>query len=166
MLTAANLEAHDFRLDYAKELLAAMEHRRGKAALVEENNELRAKVAELTNLKELRERMSLRQNLIRVEENNAFQAKIDELIKENNKLQASHAKLASWVSLDSYRLRQLDLSIGRQGKEACPSEVWRDNFNLQNYARETLKLAEEFLSKFHVRQARQESEQKRQRVSQ
>ena len=159
MLTEANLEAHDFRLDYAKELLAAMEHRRGKAALVEENNELRAKVAELTNLKD-------RQNLIRVEENNAFQAKIDELIKENNKLQASHAKLASWVSLDSYRLRQLDLSIGRQGKEACPSEVWRDNFNLQNYARETLKLAEEFLSKFHVRQARQESEQKRQRVSQ
>ena len=158
MLTAANLEAHDFRLDYAKELLAAMEHRRGKAALVEENNELRAKVAELTNLKD-------RHNLIRVEENNAFQAKIDELIKENNKLQASHAKLASWVSLDSYRLRQLDLSIGRQGKEACPSEVWRDNFNLQNYARETLKLAEEFLSKFHVQQARQEPEQKRQRVS-
>ena len=82
MLTAANLEAHDFRLDYAKELLAAMEHRRGKAALVEENNELRAKVAELTNLKELRERLD--RNLIRVEEN-ALQAKVDELIKDNKK---------------------------------------------------------------------------------
>ena len=48
MLTEANLEAHDFRIAFAKELLATMEHRRNKAALVEANETLRAKVANLT----------------------------------------------------------------------------------------------------------------------
>ena len=118
MLTAANLEAHDFRLDYAKELLAAMEHRRGKAALVEENNVLRARVAELTDLKELRERLD--RNLRRVEEN-ALQAKVDELIKDNEKLEAfadSHAKLARYAVKYFESLRKLDVTTGPDLKNA------------------------------------------------
>ena len=53
MLTEANLEAHDFRLSFAKELLATMEYRRGKAALAAENAELRAKVVALTEENEV-----------------------------------------------------------------------------------------------------------------
>ena len=158
MLTEANLEAHDFRLDYAKELLAAMEHRRGKAALVEENNVLRARVAELTDLKELRERLD--RNLIRVEEN-ALQAKVDELIKDNKKLEAfadSHAKLARFAVSYFESLRKLDVTTGPDLENA--------KLMVQVYSTATLHRAERVISEFDSLPHRQEPEQKRRRVSQ
>ena len=159
MLTEANLEAHDFRLDYAKELLAAMEHRRGKAALVEENNVLRARVAELTDLKELRERLD--RNLIRVEEKNALQAKVDELIKDNEKLEAfadSHAKLARYAVNYFASLRKLDVTTGQDLKNA--------KLMVEVYSTATLHRAERVISEFDSLPHRQEPEQKRRRVSQ
>ena len=158
MLTAANLEAHDFRLDYAKELLAAMEHRRGKAALVEENNVLRARVAELTDLKELRERLD--RNLRRVEEN-ALQAKVDELIKDNKKLEAfadSHAKLARYAVKYFESLRQLDVTTGPDLKNA--------KVMVEVYSAATIHRAQMVISEFDSLPHRQEPEQKRRRVSQ
>ena len=158
MLTAANLEAHDFRLDYAKELLAAMEHRRGKAALVEENNVLRARVAELTDLKELRERLD--RNLRRVEEN-ALQAKVDELIKDNEKLEAfadSHAKLARYAVKYFESLRQLDVTTGPDLKNA--------KVMVEVYSAATIHRAQMVISEFDSLPHRQEPEQKRRRVSQ
>ena len=158
MLTEANLEAHDFRLDYAKELLAAMEHRRGKAALVEENNVLRARVAELTDLKELRERLD--RNLRRVEEN-ALQAKVDELIKDNKKLEAfadSHAKLARYAVSYFESLRQLDVTTGPDLKNA--------KVMVEVYSAATIHRAQMVISEFDSLPHRQEPEQKRRRVSQ
>jgi len=158
MLTAANLEAHDFRLDYAKELLAAMEHRRGKAALVEENNVLRARVAELTDLKELRERLD--RNLIRVEEN-ALQAKVDELIKDNKKLEAfavSHTKLAQYAVKYFESLRKLDVTTGPDLKNA--------KVMVEVYSAATIHRAQMVISEFDSLPHRQEPEQKRRRVSQ
>ena len=158
MLTAANLEAHDFRLDYAKELLAAMEHRRGKAALVEENNVLRARVAELTDLKELRERLD--RNLRRVEEN-VLQAKVDELIKDNEKLEAfadSHAKLARYAVKYFESLRQLDVTTGPDLKNA--------KVMVEVYSAATIHRAQMVISEFDSLPHRQEPEQKRRRVSQ
>ena len=159
MLTEANLEAHDFRLDYAKELLAAMEHRRGKAALVEENNVLRARVAELTDLKELRERLD--RNLIRVEEKNALQAKVDELIKDNKKLEAfadSHAKLARCAVNYFESLRKLDVTTGQDLKSS--------KLMVEVYSAATIHRAQSVISEFDSLPHRQEPEQKRRRVSQ
>ena len=159
MLTEANLEAHDFRLDYAKELLAAMEHRRGKAALVEENNVLRARVAELTDLKELRERLD--RNLIRVEEKNALQAKVDELIKDNKKLEAfadSHTKLAQYAVKYFESLRKLDVTTGPDLKNA--------KVMVEVYSAATIHRAQMVISEFDSLPHRQEPEQKRRRVSQ
>ena len=158
MLTEANLEAHDFRLDYAKELLAAMEHRRGKAALVEENNVLRARVAELTDLKELRERLD--RNLRRVEEN-ALQAKVDELIKDNKKLEAfadSHTKLAQYAVKYFESLRKLDVTTGPDLKNA--------KVMVEVYSAATIHRAHMVISEFDSLPHRQEPEQKRRRVSQ
>ena len=158
MLTEANLEAHDFRLDYAKELLAAMEHRRGKAALVEENNVLRARVAELTDLKELRERLD--RNLRRVEEN-ALQAKVDELIKDNEKLEAfadSHAKLAQYAVKYFEYLRKLDVTTGPDLKNA--------KVMVEVYSAATIHRAQMVISEFDSLPHRQEPVQKRRRVSQ
>ena len=158
MLTEANLEAHDFRLDYAKELLAAMEHRRGKAALVEENNVLRARVAELTDLKELRERLD--RNLRRVEEN-VLQAKVDELIKDNEKLEAfadSHTKLAQYAVKYFESLRKLDVTTGPDLKNA--------KVMVEVYSAATIHRAQMVISEFDSLPHRQEPEQKRRRVSQ